>query len=300
MQTLEQTIKLIDSCKDMKGKEKIRWDYYDSLLKNIPHRMRIRGWDRAAALLERWFIAKANSEPKDGNPDTTTVSMDWVLNWSSAREAYNELIKDEIWKNPAGQRTLIGRLKSKNLFNPFARIRFDFLNPAPLPFSWHQLKPRVHMNHTNTKEITHPFRKANEYVAALGKCSFHVVCKGYTEPISRDSKKKYRVVIEEVGIYLRDTFDFNDRGNFYSQPLGYWSNERILLDENTVEEFKKLCSAFNKYKCEPYPNLFTRDYVDNKLFRWWRERSCHGGDFVIFSDMHTIKLSPVSSFECSF
>ena len=75
MQNFEQTMELIKSCKNLDTADKILWNYIDPVLQNIPSHMRLKGWDRAAFLLERWFKLQANSIPENGSHDTTTVSQ---------------------------------------------------------------------------------------------------------------------------------------------------------------------------------------------------------------------------------
>lgn len=77
--------------------------------------------------------------------------------------------------------------------------------------------------------------------------------------MTKGSSKKYRVVIEEVGIYLKDSFDFNDGKTndslLLSQPLGFWPRENLLIPSNVLEELPKICDGIMKYKCDHYPDI---------------------------------------------
>jgi len=62
------------------------------------------------------------------------------------------------------------------------------------------------------------------------------------------------VTITEVGVYVRDSFDFND----HSQFLGFWGHRDTP--------------------------------VNNATFREWRTKFSKGGDYEVFSDIKRVKL----------
>jgi Family of unknown function (DUF6402) len=64
-----------------------------------------------------------------------------------------------------------------------------------------------------------------------------------------------QIVINEIGIYVKDSFDFNG-----DQFLGVWG-----------------------YRDDP---------INNSDFRQWRNDNHLGGDFQVFSDVKRIKLNP--------
>jgi hypothetical protein len=66
---------------------------------------------------------------------------------------------------------------------------------------------------------------------------------------------EFQVSIEEVGIYVKDSFDFNG-----SQFLGFWG-----------------------YRDDP---------INNDDFRQWRAENHAGGDFRVFSDVKRTRLTP--------
>ena len=92
-----------------------------------------------------------------------------------------------------------------------------------------------------------------------------------------EGKARYKVTLDKVGIYVQDSYDFNDKdpnaGDFSSQPLGFWDCEE-----------------------QKTPGLGAY-YVTNRDFRDWRDQygNGKGGDFLVFSDIKVISVS--DSFE---
>ena len=113
--------------------------------------------------------------------------------------------------------------------------------------------------------------------AALANFVFKVIVVGSVEPILTDKKKltgKYTVTINEVGIYVKDSYDFNDdKGE--DQELGNWD-----LDDNSVGR-----TSFNG-----------GETVRNSDFRKWRAANKSGGDFIVYSDIKYIKQTKNNTF----
>jgi len=89
-----------------------------------------------------------------------------------------------------------------------------------------------------------------------------VVVAGSVQP--RSGSRSHDVEINQIGVYIRDSFDFN--GN---QFLGFWDDS-----DNSVS----------------MTNPFSGTSVSNSDFRTWRANHGAGGDFLIYSDLKLIKL----------
>ena len=76
---------------------------------------------------------------------------------------------------------------------------------------------------------------------------------------------RHQVSITEVGVYVRDSFDFNG-----DQFLGYWDDS-----DNSVSIL----------------NPLSGERVSNESFRQWRTANNRGGDFLVFSDVKRTRLS---------
>jgi hypothetical protein len=88
------------------------------------------------------------------------------------------------------------------------------------------------------------------------------------------------IEIDELGLYVRDTFEFTNTGK--DQPLGYWSKKGVLrpglynylrdpdyIDSDDVRYFKVTNNSYNDYR------------------KKWKK----GGDFMVFS---TVKKIPAA------
>lgn len=90
------------------------------------------------------------------------------------------------------------------------------------------------------------------------------------------------IFIDEVGMYLRDTYDFNNKGG--DQFLGYWNYDGVLSSKaaslaGVALSAKTLYWLGGKYF-----------RVTNNSYNEWREKCGKGGDFLIFS---TVRKLPV-------
>jgi hypothetical protein len=126
-------------------------------------------------------------------------------------------------------------------------------------------------------DLTDPL---DDLYAALGRFAFRVVVKG--EACMRALPhtgwpKTFQqwTTITDVGIYIYDTFDFNDKFHeVISQPLGFWDT-----DMGTVGR-----------------NPFSGVEVTNATYRNWREANNHGCDFRVYSDLKVIHLNTRTRF----
>ena len=106
--------------------------------------------------------------------------------------------------------------------------------------------------------------------AALGRFAFRVIVAGSITPFRTSGTQQYRIMITDVGIYLRDSFDFNG-----DQFLGFWDDS-----DNSVSIVNPLSGTA----------------VSNKDFRDWRKNHGKGGDFLVFSDIQWLSRTPPDTF----
>lgn len=128
--------------------------------------------------------------------------------------------------------------------------------------------PKQHEMHVNFQAVTDGWSLTlDDMVAALGNFSIYVT------PLALEitpEKGKTRVTLQTVGFHIMDSFDFNG-----DQSLGYWNE------------------ADNSASATP---TWSGDKVTNESFRNWRATNGRGGDFLVYSDVTTVKLSPPESF----
>jgi hypothetical protein len=211
----------------------------DSVLTSIPGEMEWERWNQAAELLETWFERPPATAPKYSAPVTKIIKMDWVLQFARAKAVYDEIIKEKIWTNGASQKRMAEILKKKpraagqlwgDLSKPVTEVDEEWINARPVVSGW----------------------SVDALTGALGAFELQVAIAGKVRSIGGG---EFEVSIEEVGIYVKDSFDFNG-----DQFLGVWG-----------------------YRDDP---------IHNSDFRKWRADNHLGGDFMVFSDVKRVRLNP--------
>lgn len=227
-------------------------------LTNIPGIMRSKGWANGARLLEIWFSRPNAIAPEYGQPDTSTIRMDtWALTFQRARQVYDQLFRERIWANPPAQREIASMLQRKGLIGRTLQSFGNLSQPVQL----------LDADYVNYRTVG--LFDLDDMTAALGRFTFRVVVVGTITP-ETGSPISHRVTITNVGVYIRDSFDFN--GN---QFLGYWDDS-----DNSVSMV----------------NFLSGDAVSNADFRSWRSTHGRGGDFLVFSDVKWMSLTSRDSF----
>lgn len=202
----------------------------------VADEMDFMGWKQAAELLETWTERTPAVAPNYSAPVTNVIKIDWVLHFARPKMVFNDIIKNRIWTNPASQKRIAEILKKR----PVAVGQtFGGLSMAVTD---------VDKNWINAR----PVKRGEQALAGvLGAFELQVAISG---KLLSNTGREFELKIEEVGIYVKDSFDFNG-----SQFLGVWG-----------------------YRDAP---------VSNIDFRIWRTKNNAGGDFRVFSDVKRTKLS---------
>jgi hypothetical protein len=230
----------------------------DELIK-IPTFMRAKGWSCGAALKERWFSLPPNSSPAAGREDTSTIKLDsWALTFSRAKTAYDELLASKLWVNDKARTLLATRLGSMRMV-PGHRLSFGDLSQAA---------KQIETDYLTFAVVGGAMDPLDDMYGALGKFTYRVAVQGTAVPV--DKKAQHSVRIESIGIYIRDTYDFNG-----DQPLGFWNFKTGAVSRTPG---------------------FGYDYIENKTFREGRAKNSRGGDFLIFSEVKVLKRTPPDVF----
>jgi len=249
----------------------------------IPSIMRANNWPVGASLMDKWFSGAANSNPERGVASTTQVTMAWVLGYPRALQVYNQLVREKVWINPAAQAEIIKLLKRKDLLKEKAK---SFGMPkTPLPVADNDsIQFRVVGGNWDIA-----FGPMDDLKAALARFTFNMLVVGNVEPLFEEvpvapgapshlkvtrATGEYTVTITEVGIYIKDSYDFNDPPE-EDQSLGNWDAE-----DNSVGK-----TMFNG-----------GDAVHNSDFRKWRQQNNQGGDFLVYSDIRYLTQTTHNTF----
>lgn len=242
-------------------------------LTNIPKIMRSHGWLNGARLLEIWFSRPSAIAPMYAPPDTSTIRMNtWALTFTQLRQTYNQIMSEKIWMHPNAQKVIVSILRRKGLSGSIPRT-WSFGNQGS------QEVVKLDADHINHRSVSSS--DLNDVTAALGDFSFYVLVAGSVTPILAGSQ--FLIEVKDVGIYIKDSFDFNDNSRFFSQFLGYWDDS-----DNSVK----------KVEWWSYEKSITNK-VTNRDFRNWRSTSGRGGDFLVFSDIKWTHLAPPDTFVIS-
>jgi len=247
------------------------------------------GWLNAAALMRRWFKARARTmsiiekkgeiDPRNLQQDAideTTITMQWVLGFTRAKLAHDKLLAS--WATPKG----IAELRRNILATAPATLpkgqvswRFgDLSMPAKV------IEETCQVNFVTVGALDDPL---DDFYGAIGKGVLKLAVTGMVTDLKNGRRQ---ITIDELGTYLRDTYDFND-DSFMSQPLGFWSAQTVrrgLMLRWDIE----IDEVFVEEGTVPEDRLYA---VQNDDFQSYRAKYGRGGDFVIYSDVMRMRLA---------
>lgn len=205
--------------------------------------------------------------------DESIVKMSWALGFARVQSSVNSFTAQSRWATSKGLDLLRERVKRQSGGRRSACWQFgDLSKPASV------LHETCQVNFMTLGSLSDPM---NDFFGAMGEAQLTIAVSGM---VTTDAQGKHSISIKELGLYLRDAYDFNDRGvnRFYSQPLGYWGftgvqkssqgRGNVEIEEKWAEEDAATVNA-HKYD------------VQNADFRRWRTRFQRGGDFMVLSDV---------------
>jgi hypothetical protein len=230
------------------------------VLTNIPRIMRGNRMPIGAKVMESWFSRPRATAPHYGTPDTTTVTLNWALGFARAKSVYDDIINNKAWVNKAAQRVIEKKLRAKSLVGS-APQNFGNLNKSPIQMETDD--DQINQRAVGMSDMT---QTLDDMDAALANFVFQVVVAGTVSP----KGAIHQVDIKEVGIYIRDSYDFEG-----FQYLGTWDDTANTVSRSPIA---------------------SGDTVWNSTFRDWRTANGMGGDYMIYSDVTKITLSPPDSF----
>ena len=241
------------------------------------------GWPVASKLMQRWVDGAAWTVPDPvklgktnaatlpvAQVDETTVSMSWLLKFARAKAAQQLAVSRAL--SPAA----IVLLKQRLADAGWTSGAFTLGNTG---MSARTLERACQTNFAPVGALEDTI---DEFYGAIGKASFKVAVVGSVAPAA---KNQHVFNVSNVGVYLRDTYDFTDTG-FISQPLGIWSKKRCLTKAEmglyAADQTARLTNPLLKLLPALYPGF---EAVYNSDFDDWRTANSKGGDFVIYSDV---------------
>lgn len=229
----------------------------------IPAVMRFNGWNGGAAMLDEWLRRSSAIKPAYSTPNML-VTMDSVLKFKRAKDVYDKAVSEKVWVNDAARRQLVERLRSRGIFGRKCAKFGDFSKPASV----------ADANYVNFR-VVEMGTTLDDLSATLGNFTFHFAVEADIDMTPASAPGKVKIEVTKAGIYVVDSFDFNDLPG-EDQFLGYWDT-----GDNSVS----------------YWNALSGDGVYNSSFRDWRTSTHMGGDFMVYSDIKVIDMTPPFVFE---
>jgi hypothetical protein len=250
-----------------------------SIITQVPRIMRNQkpSWEKAALLQEKWFKSSAKTFPDCQYPEFDLITMDWLLSYPVVKDAYNELLK-----KATNEKSLI-ELKTETLPKLIKNEFYDSLPTAIDDYDEYTLSdpknlilsiksgyvPKFDFYYYNFCKFTS--EEFNDLTGALHSAVLRVFVNKIK--ITKKDTALFQCEVLEVGIYMRDSFDFIEDTSIVKSAigLGYW---------NPVTNFIGL--GFNPINGKKINNVDYRNY---------RTKTGFGGDFLIFSNFCTHAVS---------
>lgn len=240
-------------------------------------------WPKSADVMEQWLKLPArvmSAEEKKGEiparhypkqyVNTSLIQWDWLSRFPLVEQAVQQLISRV--NTPNAQRQLRERFKSylsktlsKSQTFPIT-IHFG-LHPVELHSDWQ----------FQFAEAGYQSGVMDDLYGSLGNFAVYAAVTKAT--IFKPGDKQYFATVSEIGLYVRDTFDFNG-----PQYLGHWSKEGmgIVLAGGVGNKLER------EWKLPGWsPELGIVQPLNNSDFRAFRNNFGVGGDLLLFSDVRT-------------
>ena len=251
-------------------------------LDEVPAAMEKMGWATAARLMRHWFSIKPAwempEEMRSGRTDplaflpsqlnASIVKMDWLLGeFKRVQPVLEDLLQN--WASTWATRVLVDRLKR-------ARWTSGKILPVSIGYGLEDAQDLDALSQINFRTIGSKLDRLDDLYGALGVSSLKLAVAGTTRYSPLSGRSTFHT--EKVGIYVRDTYDFNATGFEDWIPLGIWSRDRCL-DKAETAAYLATQPVLRSRKFPGFVPLYNDD------FRRWQRAHNAGGDFVVYSDI---------------
>jgi hypothetical protein len=290
-------------------------------LTDLPAIMDAKQWPVAAILMRKWFAAPAHTmsaDEKQGKTDarsypaslvdTGSVTMAWALSFPRVKQRYEQIFGSSglfgstpaVYQSPAARKELIKKLIKAGKFTVRAEA-FGELGASVLEvnerwqFQLHKIGGKEYNAAAYGKaaalDVLQGDPGLDDMWGALADSLFKIAAAGMVTPKLKEfddgvqcgvRAEYYDVAVQTIGVYLRDTYDFNGE-----QYLGHWS-------KSSAPHIRLYTMGASRGSCPS-------DYVEvgNAHFRAHRTATGQGGDLLIFSDVLQTRLKKPFTFRVS-
>ena len=243
------------------------------------------GWINAKKTQDYWFNKEANNNARFVNPELNFVTIDWILGFERANEEYQQIIST-LWKTENAKDSLSGeiqRMISNGLIiKPTNGNEVEF---GELSFSVDDLIEKVvdGQNEIMPKiedyyytSLSHQIDKIpiadgdgieprDDLFGTLGSYNWRVAASGI---LSYLDEIQMKVTIENITIYVKDSFDFDERVDEYLGDWNFIDNELTINALALIDEGVKV----------PLPGNVA---IHNSDYRAFRNEHNIGGNYHI-------------------
>jgi hypothetical protein len=299
---------------------------------DLPDAMDKIGFTVAAKLARRWFNGRQHEVPNDRHYvypadmiDTTSVSLDFVLQYPDARDRYDNLINNAIYEDASidAIKQAMRRLLAKKFLDN------DLAYASEIDALAHVRRDvqKLHSEFQFQREVVSNFDTLDwrysltDLTASLANFSFIAaianaqVCteKYYSYPKGKPMVYCCQSTVEvtHIYVYAKDSYSFTDRpGRKASQYLGHWNRTGVVLVADAVASDLAIRHDYDiQWGNLPYrEGGFDRPVdvlkgmfgemrkqdvyypVRNSDYLRWRRKFNRGGDFAIYTEPKKIKL----------
>jgi len=283
-----------------KAEEKVsKWldDQYRFDLQDIPQTLKSLGMPKAAKMFQKWFAGSLNYSPtaqksaqeinQDNKPypssmiEDKAITMEWVLSFSRAEEAFETLLRNLITqKSKERLQKILAPHKLKyqisvsNICGNQPQVihrEFQFQYASVEGTLSQKFLQYVSMELTN-------FGIPDELTMILGSFNIYAaVAHAYYD----DFGGRTMATITHVYIYAKDGFTFTDDSKV-SQYLGHWNRRSVA-----IVPLKQVSVMAKTVDWIDYPIVTKAGVlypVKNSDFREWQLAHGRGGDYIIYTD----------------
>lgn len=287
---------------------------------DIPAAMKAKGWTEASRIMTKWFNGAPyvmSAKVKSGRTKASELLAEQVLQdlpfeWLFTSSERIKPVVDKIvgqLKNVENYNSKIGRLLTsspveKQLSNGLGQLMKRLNELGAIDLEKKELKngyydfsgePAIKLDELSQFNFelvgTSPSEQANDAMddvyGALGGFAIKMAALRVWTVNQKDVPA--RIVIDQLGLYVRDTYDFINDGA--DQFLGYWNESDVRDGANRVTRpFTRLIDAVRRGAESLEDDGVTYYRVTNDSFNRYRETFNKGGDFLIFSTVYKVNV----------
>lgn len=261
----------------LKGVSKTYCDSIDKSLRIhyirfIPLIIESKKWEKALLFQKIWFEGDGNDKAWENDP-YTELSIDWVLKFDrmksefekfpdkfktenaiiELRKQLHKMIKDGLIKLPDLNESCKFGCSDPTIITAYnAHMKVNERMPKFENYYYQTIAYKI--------DLIEPI---DDCLAALASCQYRAIAFGEIYNIDN----KYKVLINKIGVYIKDSFDFNQ--NY--ERLGSWS----IINKDIS-------------KADARPSYHR---ITNKNYRDWRNDYKKGGDFNIYSTIKYVNYN---------